>query len=176
MREDAVGYELSVPLNHPFTGIFTDELVVEVMLPEGARDVEIEAPREISNVVISSKKSWLDTPLVGGRVLARFTSLGGFVVNQREALVHRFTVKYKLGWFWKIRPALLLSFYFFVILSMIAMYMRSYVPMSEATSPIVLSRVGSEQEFETVEESEPTAPDVQEVKVPHKKSQLKKRK
>jgi len=141
--------ELSLPLNHPFVGVFTDSLELEVMLPEGASEIEVIAPRGISQVEFETRKSWFDTPLFGGHVVAKFRVNGSFFLPQREALNHKFTVRYRLGWFWEARPTLLMSLYVLILVAVIvALSPRAILP--EPESPSVLS-VASETSYTVVE-------------------------
>lgn len=141
--------EIQLPLNHPFNGVYTDAFEIELLLPEGSTDIVIDAPREISQIEYGKKRSWLDTPIVGGHVVAKFQVAGGFTLAQKDALNHKFTVNYKLSTFWKYRPALLLAFYFLVLLLTVATFSSQSTPVSEPNSPIP----NSEQSYTVVDEN-----------------------
>ena len=150
VKDDSESVELQLPLNHPFSGVFTDSMEIELLLPEGSTDVVVDAPREISQIEYGTKRSWLDTPIFGGHVVAKFRIAGGFTLAQKEVLNHKFTVSYKLGTFWKYRPAILLSFYFLVLLFSIAAFSSNSSVVAEPDSP----SLNSEQSYTLVDENQ----------------------
>ena len=125
----AVGYEgekftLTFPFNHPLVKYFTDSLEFEVLLPEGAYDVEISAPRKISQDKITYRRDWLDTPLVGGHTVLRFRATSPFLIPEKEALNYKLTISYRLSFFAHVRPALLLVFYALVAFASLGLIAR----------------------------------------------------
>lgn len=70
---------------------FTEKLHVEVMLPEGATDIQLFTPKELNTVWNGRRDSWLD--FSGGRPLVGF-EIQDFFVPEKQVLQYKFQVKF----------------------------------------------------------------------------------
>lgn len=94
--EDPTLHVLNVTLSPPIVRTFTRKMDVEVLLPEGASDIQLFLP---SNKIKSAewrtlKNSWLD--FFGGRPTVGFT-LEDFYVPEKQILQYKFQVAYRQG-------------------------------------------------------------------------------
>ncbi|KAF4661923.1 ATP-binding cassette sub- D member 3 [Perkinsus chesapeaki] len=113
-------YVLSVAFNQPFVKVFTQEQEIEIVLPAGASDININSPRGLStfDYIAEGRYSWLDftTP----RRLIRLTS-AGIIVPERNALNTKIQISYKMpsGMGVLDKPALLIIYIFALFLAYI---------------------------------------------------------
>lgn len=94
--EDPTLHVLNVTLSPPIVRTFTRKMDVEVLLPEGASEIQLFLP---SNKIKSAewrtvKNSWLD--FFGGRPTVGFT-LEDFYVPEKQILQYKFQVAYRQG-------------------------------------------------------------------------------
>eukprot|EP00392_Amoebophrya_sp_AT5.2_P006384 g6396.t1 len=92
---------LNITLSPPVVRTFSEKLYVEVLLPEGAHDIQLLLPKLLSEfqdkqgdgtVYNTTKNSWLD--FAGGRMVVGF-ELDDFFVPEKSILQYKFQVIYR---------------------------------------------------------------------------------
>lgn len=113
-REDL--YVLNTTFGFPFKEIIAEELVVKIILPEGATDIDVILPFEIDSKHFETLNSYLDT--TGRPVL---------VLTKKNAVdFHRkpFQVIYKFSSYQMLREPLMLSGLVLIIMLILIFYYR----------------------------------------------------
>ena len=122
---------LSVPISHPFTQVFAEKSDIRVILPSGARDIEVSFPgmNKDSNIEVSHAFGWLDTPLLGpnsGHTVLSFSVRGShqYCANKKETVAPELFIKYTLSPMAMYRAPLLLTLYIFALFIMFVLSRR----------------------------------------------------
>ncbi|CAM9253618.1 unnamed protein product, partial [Heterosigma akashiwo] len=87
-RSEGGRYTLTADFGIPFKDVWVEDHQVKVILPEGATDIEVRVPFEVEEGR-SSRATYLDTPLMGGRPIVTLRKLN--VVREHN---RPFTVSY----------------------------------------------------------------------------------
>lgn len=102
---------LNITMSPPVVRTFTSKLVAEVVLPEGAYDIQLKAPQYIEKQWIGKRYSWLD--YFGGRPYIGY-EVDNFFVPERNILQYKFQVTYRFNNFLVFREGILVSFFLFL--------------------------------------------------------------
>lgn len=152
-RSDSTLYVLNITFSTNFDDVVIDHLTTRIILPEGASDVQIYTPFEVSEPKHSLHFTYLDT---SGRPVISVEKTN--LVNEHNQY---FQVTYHYGRFaWYHEPFLLVSAFFIFFLS-VMIYMRLNFKIgqtkgaieSEKIADILLELKDIFEKFESIQES-----------------------